>query len=463
MKQAASSNIEAFGGCPPRSRLQTWLSLADSNASVIFLVIAGALWLASALGLDPTNVPQLQDYQHFHLPSVRTFASRPLGDALSSYRAAPFPLFYILGGELYRATESEAVLRIWTVAMAFGTLAFVFALARRAAGLRSTAAPLVVALAITSPYFRGQSVYANTDILALLCAFGALYSFAERPPRFPSIRACVALSLACCAVYTRQFYVFLPVYLWLRMWANATWPERIGSTLFCAVLAAPAIGLVLWWGQITPRGFSQHAAAPSLQHSVPSVLLLLAFYATPLAVVTAWKYRAAFVKDFRQIRLRLMMAPVVALGAYLMFAKNGIPDVVGGGMPLHFLRALPFPAYTAAVLPGLGVIIGGSYLAYIVHQNPLHNSIIVLVALCFFPTGILYQRYFDPVMPLLFIIVVASREVSTPTSRQLVIVAILFELMVTAVGASHYQAMFRTSALAPTASPGPQVSNAVSR
>ncbi len=66
-------------------------------------------------------------------------------------------------------------------------------------------------------------------------------------------------------------------------------------------------------------------------------------------------------------------------------------------------------------------------------------------------------------MPLLFIIVVASREVSKPTSRQLVIVAILFELMVSIIGATHYHAMFRTSTLASAMSPGPQASNAVSK
>ncbi len=318
MKQVASANIEASAGWPPRSRLQTWLSVADSKAAVIFLIIAGALWLASALGLDPTNDPQLGDFQQFHFPSVRTFARHPLAEALTSYRAAPFPLFYILGGWLYRATESEAVLRIWTVSMALGILAFVFALARRATGLRSTVAPLVVALAMTSPYFRGQSVYANTDILALLFAFGALYAFGESTPRFPSIRACAALFLACCAgVHTAILYLLAGIPLRPRLGERDLAGTDVGSTLFSAVLAAPVIGLVLLWGRITPRGFSQHAANPSLQHSVPAVLLLVSFYATPLAVVTAWMYRDAFLRDLRLLRLRLMMAPAVALGRVL--------------------------------------------------------------------------------------------------------------------------------------------------
>ena len=38
-------------------------------------------------------------------------------------------------------------------------------------------------------------------------------------PRFPRARVVAALGLACCAVYTRQVYLFLPAYFFIRIWA----------------------------------------------------------------------------------------------------------------------------------------------------------------------------------------------------------------------------------------------------
>jgi hypothetical protein len=116
-------------------------------------------------------------------------------------------------------------------------------------------------------------------------------------------------------------------------------------------------------------------------------------------------------------------------------------------MPLHFLRALPFPNHGRAILLAIGVALGGSYLAYLVHQNPARNSVILLVALCFLPTGILYQRYFDPLMPLLYTSVVSTREVSPLTASTALSLTIVFEFAIAAIAAAHYLTVFGSPSL----------------
>src|SRR5688572_30286344 len=63
--------------------------------AITALCIAVGLWIASALGFDPTNVPQRLDFEGFHLPSVLVFAEQPFSEAIGDYPAAPFPLFYL--------------------------------------------------------------------------------------------------------------------------------------------------------------------------------------------------------------------------------------------------------------------------------------------------------------------------------------------------------------------------------
>lgn len=414
-----------------------------TRIAVAAVAIGVALWIASALGIDPTNVPQREDFEHFHLPSLLAFADRPFADAIADYPAAPFPLFYFLAGWIHAATGSVFAIQAWTVALALGLLFIAQALARARFGESGPHALLLTAAVLISPYFRGQSVYANTDILALLFAFGAVLAFGEQTPRFPSRRAVLALTLACFAVYTRQFYVFLPVYLFIRIGAASSWKDRIGAGVFCAILALPVLALVVFWGGLTPPRFREHAMAPSFGNSIPAVILLLSFYALPLALVTAWQYRDAFVKDLRRRSLQVMIFPVLLLGAYLVLRGETIPDVIGGGIPLHVLKILPVPDVAKTVLLALALVAGGTYLAYLVRQDALRNSIVLLIAVCFFPTGILYQRYFDPLMPLVYATVLSTREMSGRGGTRLALILIVaLELGVAAVGFLHYRTVF---------------------
>jgi hypothetical protein len=415
---------------------------AIDRMAVGALCIGAALWLGSALGIDPTNVPQLQDFERFHLPSIRVFAERPFVDAVADYPAAPFPLFYLLSGWLFRATGSILTLQTWTVALALGLLLCVSCVARARFDQSRTQTLLLLAVVLVSPYFRGQSVYANTDLLALFFAFAAIWAFGDETARFPSYRAVAALVLACSAVYTRQFYVFLPAYLFIRICATTPWRGRALAALLCAGLALPVIALVLFWGGVTPPRFREHAAGPSLGDSIPAVILLLCFYATPLAIVTAWKYRAEFMQDLRRRSLVCMAAPFLALGAFLLVRGDAIPDVVGGGMPLHLLRMLPIAGSAKIALLAVAVALSGTYLAYLIQQDPPRNLVLALIAICFAPTAILYQRYFDPLLPLVLAVVLSTREMSASTRHAALVLMFALEIVVAVVGVFHYRAVF---------------------
>lgn len=431
----AASTGAASVGAPGHS---DWML----RVAVTGLAIGVGLWLASGFGIDPTNEPQRLDFERFHLPSILLFAELPFIDAIADYPAAPFPLFYLLAGWIRWAAGSMHAVQAWSILLGVALLVCAAALARVRFGWSRPHTWLLLAAVLMSPYFRGQSVHANTDILALVLAFGAIWAFGEETPRFPSWRAVLALALACCAVYTRQFYVFLPLYLFIRLYAVSSWPARISAGLFCATLAMPVVALVVFWGGVTPPRFREHATAPSLDASIPAVILLLSFYAAPLAFVTAWHYRDKFVAELRRPGFQALAAPFLLLGLYLLLWGEGIPEVVGGGIPLHAVRGAPVSDGVKSALLAVGVAAGGIYLVYLIRQDVLRNGIIALIALCFFPTGILYQRYFDPLMPLVYATVLSTREMSTWSSRIGLVLIVAMELVVAAVGAVHYRAVF---------------------
>lgn len=424
-----SSSTPTSRGAPP------WLGYAAVGFGAL-------LWLASYLGLDPTNIPQLLDFRDFHFPSILTFAQQPLATAIADYPAAPFPLFYIVGGWIYRATASQAALHVWSMSVALCLLTLAFAAARERRDARAGEALWVAAIVLVSPYFRGQSVYANTDILALSFAVAAIYVFGPETPSFPSRRGVWALVLACFAVYTRQFYLFLPLYVFSRLMPRTPWRARAQAVALCSVLALPVLLLVIQWHGVTPPRFAQHAVAPSLDRSIPTVILLLGFYTVPAAVITLIDHRRALASDLRRPSLQLAIAPFVVLALAVMIGGQPIPEVVGGGIPVHALRRLPLPEAGANGVLALAVLVSGAYLAYLVWQEPRRNAVLVLVALAFFPTGILYQRYFDPLVPLLLALVVSARETRGPSRGRLLVLMAGWELLVASIGAVHYASVF---------------------
>src|SRR3712207_1797098 len=179
----------------------------------VLLATGIGLWIASALGLDPGNIlAQRLDLVRAHLPSARRFAELPFLEALSDYPAAPFPLFYMLLGALMALGASVLTLQAFSVGIGLVLLWLVYVQARTNRGFPAIAAAALVVAVLISPYFRGTTVYANTDPLplALLVAAYVLSDRARDP------RPVLALALACIAVWARQFYVFGALAIFLR-------------------------------------------------------------------------------------------------------------------------------------------------------------------------------------------------------------------------------------------------------
>ena len=115
-----------------------------------------------------------------HLPTAKRFAELPFLEALSDYPAAPFPLFYMLLGGAAGPRRVGAGPAGRQRRHRPGLLWLVYVQARTNRGFPAVAAAALVVAVLISPYFRGTTVYANTDPLPLALLVGGLR--ARRPP-----------------------------------------------------------------------------------------------------------------------------------------------------------------------------------------------------------------------------------------------------------------------------------------
>lgn len=434
------SSIRPAGVAPHTSRTEQWAWWLAVSA----LCLGALLWAASALGLDPTNIPQRRDFETFHGPAIRRFANEPFLTALADYPAAPFPLFYLLSAGVARATGSELAVRLWSVALGLGLLACTYLLGRRRFG----AGPLpllLVAVVLLSPYFRGQTVYANTDVLALTFAAASWWLFEGRAAGAFGTRSAAALVLAFLAFYTRQFYLFVPLYLLVRLLAECSWRGRVGALGLCAVLSVPVLALVWFWGGVTPARFAVHARPLEFPDAAATVILVLGFYCLPLAFTSMVRLRGELGETLRRPAFRVLAAAWALVAGALVLGGKGVPDVEGGGLPLHALALLPDALALRSLVFAAAVFAAGCYLTYLVAQRPLHHSLLVLLGACFLPTNILYQRYFDPLVPLVLAGVLLTRELAAGAAKLTLVAMLGLELVVASIGFVHYRRVFAPS------------------
>jgi hypothetical protein len=426
---------------PASQRRAVAAALAGPWLAALAVAIA-VFWIAGIAGFEGTIVTQRDDFRLFHEPVIRRFAELPLLEAVRDYGAAPFPTFYIVNGWIYAATGSVAMLHAGSLAIAAACVALLAALVRRR--YRDQSAFALVALlgfVGASPYFRGQVVWMNTDVLPLLFLAGALWfnARAEQGGRFRDQAA--ALVLAFLAFYTRQFYLFAPAFLACR-YILLDGRHRIAAFALCAVLALPGVGLLALWHGVVPPSFAQHEQRPYPLAALPYTFANLMLYLAPVIAMTLWRRRAALRAVFDA---RVAAATAVAWIAYLAYfwltpAAVAFFDI-GGGVLAQAVQRLPlgrmsfplFVALSSLFLP---------YLVYLVAQDWRRNFVLVLFILCFLPTGIIFQRYFDPVSVVLLFLAMNVAEVDDLLDGRRAFAYPALELAIAAIGFVHYGQVF---------------------
>ena len=423
-------------GSPPSRAAKAPVPLAWP-AGVLVAVGVG-LWIASALGLDPGNVlAQKFDLELAHLPSAKRFAELPFLEALD-YPDAPFPLVLMLMGAVLALGGNLLTLQVLSVGIGLALLWLVYAQARTNRGFPAAAAVALVAAVLISPYFRGTTVYVNTDPLPLALLVAA-YVLADRA-RDP--RPVLALALACIAVWARQFYVFGALAIFLREAPGAGRARFLRLAAVSAVLAVPVVALILYWGGPTSPALGRigpgHLALAGPVTTVPVLLSIFGLYALPSAVATLRFHRSEFLAAARRPLFLLCLACLAAAGIAVALGAAKLQVIVGGGAALVGLERFGVPVGVLSALLAAVVVGVGGYLTYLVLQAPRTNAVLLLALLAFLPTTVLYQRYFDPLLPILFGCVLRTRESESLARSRAILLYPAIELALSVASYIHY-------------------------
>jgi hypothetical protein len=254
-----------------------------------------------------------------------------------------------------------------------------------------------LAVLLISPYFRGQVWYANSDVMAFLLCFIAL-----RPQPVEGKRWMGAVLLSTISVYVRQTFVFLPAYLYLKAIFHDRRPFVL-ITALCALVGLPMLGLVIMWGGIVQPRFAVHVSAIAMPATIAVGFSISAFYMIPMMIVRGLT-PMRLVRDV--IRLPVWVHVMVFGSAVALAILNeGFKDLYGGGLAFLAAKAGAAKFGVPLLVLFLPVFVASFYvLVLMVADNPWRNAVVIAATVAMGASVLIFQRYFDPLIPLILLL-----------------------------------------------------------
>lgn len=323
--------------------------------------------------------------EQFHLPVIEQFGpGLPSIAKLSDYASATGPLFYVVFGNIGRVLGyNRLLLRLVIFVSALGSL-YLFHRILRLAG---SAEPWPsVALLATTPYFFTLSGLVMTELPALMFGLLSVYAWLRFRAGGRTGDYLLALLAAVLAIWTRQYFVFLPVAFALSELTKR--PRRWIATFAGLVPGLALVPLVLLWhGLVPPELGARYHPRPQLEN-ITSVLVWTGLYLLP------WIFR----------RPRLWHLGALAAVPVVVLAPSP-----GLGFTRTVLNVLPepLPQVVAAILAVAGLLV---YLHRIGDAEAGSNALRLSAFAAFAIAGIIicggpttYERFILPAYAMLLL------------------------------------------------------------
>jgi Dolichyl-phosphate-mannose-protein mannosyltransferase len=373
-------------GKPERWQGWPWLLLLAP-----FLVVAWAMD-----GLEQAVLTfHWTDESQFHLPAIRKLAAQWPNPDLRDYSSATTPLFHLFfaglsqlfGEQLPWMRATNAAISLLAITVYRQILVERTGLDRHSAHWASLAFGL-------SPYFFGVSFILLTDNLAWLWCMLTLWfamgaTGSQGTWRWLGASVCLMLALL-----TRQTNVWLVPILVILVWRESELGrmQRVARLATVGLALLPTMALfTVWQGPVPPSFQLAHeASAGANVRALQFMMVVLGFYHLIIRVpVGGWS----------QLPSREALVPVV-IGALLLWWLPLAPRYGDDGFLWRF--AAQWPVIHGSPLPFWLLLPVGLLAAWqMVRSAPFSVGTVGLLSLApvLLRSELLYQKYFDPFLP----------------------------------------------------------------
>jgi len=313
------------------------------------------------------------------------------------------PIFYIVLAYFEKILGKFFLKYFYLLISALVPIVFYTSLKKKFQNIDKNYLFLISLIIFLSPFFRSSAVWMTTDNLAILFYILSISKYLSLKKSNSSKNIILCLIYLSLAVYIRQYYIIFFLFFFIKFRNILSLKKLFIFLLFEILIFLPLIWYYYYFLEINFSGLNtlESATSPFKLNYFKNLLIFLSlyfFYTIPLYINIFLEIKKNIIKYFFYILVLFL----IFLSIY--FTSDLIFDEFGGGF---FVKA-------SRILNRKELFFIASFMgALLLCKNMNANNIIVYICLILaFPTAIIYQKYYDPLLILTIFTITEKDKIS---------------------------------------------------
>ena len=313
------------------------------------------------------------------------------------------PIFYIVLAYFEKILGKFFLKYFYLLISALVPIVFYTSLKKKFKNIDKNYLFLISLIIFLSPFFRSSAVWMTTDNLAILFYILSISKYLSLKKSNSSKNIILCLIYLSLAVYIRQYYIIFFLFFFIKFRNILSLKKLFIFLLFEILIFLPLIWYYYYFLEINFSGLNtlESATSPFKLNYFKNLLIFLSlyfFYTIPLYTNIFLEIKKNIINYF----FFILVLFLIFLSIY--FTSNLIFDEFGGGFFVKASRIL-----NRKELFFIASFVG----ALLLCKNMNTNNIIVYICLILaFPTAIIYQKYYDPLLILTIFTITEKDKIS---------------------------------------------------
>ena len=321
------------------------------------------------------------------------------------------PLHYIIISRLNLLFQNEIFLKIifLNICLSIPTL-FFFCLKIKYPKIDINNLVLLTLIIFIFPAFRSSVIWINAHATAMIFFLSFLYFFLiwekrEYENRFSVNIFCQIFFLAL-AVYSRQYYAYFYAYVMIIYFAKFSLVNFLKISFFVLIFSIPGFFLIFLEPQVLKTTYDLNFYNTILISS--SIIL---FYLIPFYLLRWFEIKKVIFKNTKNIKY-LVLLILLLLITFFLSTKFNYNYKLGGG----FFLKLSYLLFNNNILFLSSSVLGLIALVDLFKKDK-NNLLLIIIFLFGFSSYMIFQKYFEPIFFMIFLLMMNYNLVSNIISK----------------------------------------------
>ena len=321
------------------------------------------------------------------------------------------PLHYIIISRLNLLFQNEIFLKIifLNICLSIPTL-FFFCLKIKYPKIDINNLVLLTLIIFIFPAFRSSVIWINAHATAMIFFLSFLYFFLiwekrEYENRFSINIFCQIFFLAL-AVYSRQYYAYFYAYVMIIYFAKFSFVNFLKISFFVLIFSIPGFFLIFLEPKILKTTYDLNFYNTILISS--SIIL---FYLIPFYLLRWFEIKKVIFKNTKNIKY-LVLLILLLLITFFLSTKFNYNYKLGGG----FFLKLSYLLFNNNILFLSSSVLGLIALVDLFKKDK-NNLLLIIIFLFGFSSYMIFQKYFEPIFFMIFLLMMNYNLVSNIISK----------------------------------------------